>query len=549
MAPILLEQQPPATLFAMSNPNINALSLSTRFTDAPSSQDATSGLKVVHIGKDMQPVTIVKMASINSQAWKKSACLTSLRTSVYNLVESHTVADLISLISHELPLDTGASFQAAELAANAIVTNICKVDHIEPVAFLNSAGTQVVISDPDDLDSRPADITFLRLRCTLDGAAFDKRITKVEPIVFQFCLSLPQHFYDTDDKTYEPITPIPASNRINTIARSVLGSFAAGETAPSTPPTNSNIASSPTASSIKSPVMKLFVSAGSSTNTSIKKGFYGPLTFLDSQADFDSTFGINPRLLPTNPSNIDSSHLQRNLRQFSDRCKLDIFLHLCMLDYVGSDSIDISLNVQEVCRKISSLCQRYTVRGKIVTDTPDELFDKFLVLSVSLPDDATTWPIQLCSTYLSALNSDLAEHVTTDASFSMPDLTTLKTKSLQIDALRSVRTFAVTSFRALRKQENQMASLLRTLTPHGLRGTQVHHLHSFSGNSSGHAAYGQSYFQNSQSLAEQTISRYNRDDAYASPVVETRIHPKTGLPHPFTRSTARRPWFARVNAF
>ena len=57
-----------------------------------------------------------------------------------------------------------------------------------------------------------------------------------------------------------------------------------------------------------------------------------------------------------------------------------------MLDCVGSDKVDPTLNVQEVCRQISGLRQRYSDdNGRVYTDTPDKLFDKYISLSVNLP--------------------------------------------------------------------------------------------------------------------------------------------------------------------
>ena len=92
-----------------------------------------------------------------------------------------------------------------------------------------------------------------------------------------------------------------------------------------------------------------------------------------------------------------------------------------MLDYVGHDKIDPSLNVVEVCRKISELKKIQSVNGGLITDTPEELFDQFNEISVSLPDNASTWTLKLCSSYLSALTSDLSEVATSDKLFVMPD--------------------------------------------------------------------------------------------------------------------------------
>ena len=147
---------------------------------------------------------------------------------------------------------------------------------------------------------------------------------------------------------------------------------------------------------------------------STKQGYYGDLTFLDSQEEFNITFGNYPTILPSNPTATDYLSPRRLVRDYADKCKLDIFMHLCRLNYVGNDEIDSSLHVQEICRQINIIKQVYHSSGRSRTDTPDELFDRFSHESISLPNDATTWSIQLCSSYLSALTPELSEKITTD---------------------------------------------------------------------------------------------------------------------------------------
>ena len=104
--------------------------------------------------------------------------------------------------------------------------------------------------------------------------------------------------------------------------------------------------------------------------------------------------------------------------------------------------MDTLLSVQEVCCQISAIKQVYSLGGKVRTDTPDELFDKFTSLSVSLPGDTNKWSIQLCSSFLLALPTDLSKKITTESGFVMPNLTTLISKALQLDALRDIHRHA-----------------------------------------------------------------------------------------------------------
>ena len=80
----------------MSNPNTKALA----------STASISSMRTIHIGKNSQPVTFPKKASVNDYSWRKSTSFNTLENSVYSLLGSHIVADLISLVSDELLLDT-----------------------------------------------------------------------------------------------------------------------------------------------------------------------------------------------------------------------------------------------------------------------------------------------------------------------------------------------------------------------------------------------------------------------------------------------------------
>ena len=159
--------------------------------------------------------------------------------------------------------------------------------------------------------------------------------------------------------------------------------------------------------------MKLFLSSTSTSKTD-KRGYYGGMIFLNNQTEFVRTFSSNPTLVPSKPIYTDNSSAMLLLHNFSEKCKLDVFMHLCILDYVGNDKVDPSLNAVEVCRQISEVKQMRMVDGKLHTATPEGLFNEFSDISVSLPDNASSWTLQLCSSYLSALTSDLSEAVTSE---------------------------------------------------------------------------------------------------------------------------------------
>ena len=105
-------------------------------------------------------------------------------------------------------------------------------------------------------------------------------------------------------------------------------------------------------------------------------------------------------------------------------------------------------------------------------DTPDELFDRFSILAVTLPVKSSGWSIQLYSCYLAALSKDLSEHIASvESTFVMPYLTTLTTKALQMDTLRNIRKHTSAGFKIINKRKNESKALLRKIQPSRQRGT------------------------------------------------------------------------------
>ena len=159
----------------MSNPHNHALSLASK-------KSMRSGMRVAHIGMNSQPVNIAGMSSVNSHSWKKSVSFEYLKCNIYPLASAYTVADLISIVSNELPQDTGAAFQEAQSTARSVNGNILLVGNLETLAFLISTGNVTNIEDASRLKSILDTISFLRLNCVVDGEAFDNRVTKDNPM-------------------------------------------------------------------------------------------------------------------------------------------------------------------------------------------------------------------------------------------------------------------------------------------------------------------------------------------------------------------------------
>ena len=158
----------------MSNPNTNALAMAIR--NCTTSSSPSSGMRIIYIGKEQQPINLAKMVSVNSHSWKKAACFNNLVESVDSVINSHTVADIVTMVTNEIPIDSGAALQEAQSASKFIVESVVHPSFLDPVAFLTSAGNEAKLGDPTDLTSRQSDITYVRFRCTMHGSSVDDRV-------------------------------------------------------------------------------------------------------------------------------------------------------------------------------------------------------------------------------------------------------------------------------------------------------------------------------------------------------------------------------------
>ena len=199
-------------------------------------------------------------------------------------------------------MDTNAAFQEAQTASLSILGHCLHVKNIEFIAFLSSTGKSVTVDNVVDLSKRPEDITFLRFRSLLDASKLDVRVTKMPPLTIHFCLRLPQYICDVAaDKASLASVPVCSSSR------SLIFVFNAVNGTPPSTPTNAGLisVSVTSTSTFKSPAMKLFLTSSSKSKKE-KKGYYGGVSFLNSQNDFNFTFGIEPVMLPEKPNDYDS---------------------------------------------------------------------------------------------------------------------------------------------------------------------------------------------------------------------------------------------------
>ena len=183
---------------------------------------------------------------------------------------------------------------------------------------------------------------------------------------------------------------------------------------------------------------------------------------MDKQDEFDKVFGNNPVLLPPNPTSVDGATTAKLLLDFSELCRLNVYLHACRKFYVGGSNIDKNTSAQEVCREISDLRQEWKDKhGNLIVDDPEELFTNFLSLAGNLPDSAKGWPIQLCSTYYTVPFRTISDRMMDSDDYIAPSLIGLDTKEKQLEALQTVREGATVQHEELVAEDDRIDNKLK----------------------------------------------------------------------------------------
>ena len=118
-------------------------------------------------------------------------------------------------------------------------------------------------------------------------------------------------------------------------------------------------------------------------------------------------------------------------------------MHLLDSAYVGNSTVGNDMSHLVVCQRICELKQEYQEHGKTLYCSPEVLCANFRSLTTHLPDQVSAWNVQLSSQYFSVLTNDLKKAIIKDKACTMPDLSSLPTKSKQLRALEIVRDHAV----------------------------------------------------------------------------------------------------------
>jgi len=124
--------------------------------------------------------------------------------------------------------------------------------------------------------------------------------------------------------------------------------------------------------------------------------YVGSLDFLDSQASFDSIFRNTPVMLRVTRratgscATEETEYLAKRIKTYCDVCQLHLFCSIVNLQFVGTEDYDTHRMMHDIYLALSELKLVYKSQGKLVTLTPDTLYQQFIEFSPLLNPNATT---------------------------------------------------------------------------------------------------------------------------------------------------------------
>ena len=195
----------------MSSPNTNALMTMLNNAVRAESKPTAAGFKMVYVGKDKVALNILEMSPIESEPWKKSSAFESLCATMQGQVDVHSVSDLISIISQEIPIDVTSAFMESNRIKETVIRSMTDFSNLTGLAFLQSNGSMAKNLTSSTLEHRHADLAFIKLGCCIAGNEIDERIQQ-NSMEVQFCLKLPQSSYDQHTGTVITLTS-PSSRK------------------------------------------------------------------------------------------------------------------------------------------------------------------------------------------------------------------------------------------------------------------------------------------------------------------------------------------------
>jgi hypothetical protein len=414
------------------------------------------------------------------------------------------ITDLTAALSTHFGVNHSIACSETTAVLAAIKSAIFQCANLGGVRFLNHLGEPIpnVSEEPSE---RPDGIAFFVFDTTVGPALTDNRLVALSTFTVRFALPLPQHdrpFATTvqppdgagDDPPLATLTleevlasAVAASQAtdgedyIDASARLALLQQQVDAVLHQTPTARRlfQSASAPGNLPTASPKMSRVLQSDSSPGT--LPTYLGGLSFLDDQASFDAIFP-NPIPLEEDGSPSDrtcSTSVSSRIAHFLDCCEFDLFASILRLDYVGTISATSSESIRQISDRLRRLSTTFKVQGQTRHCSVNDLFGRYLAEIPILPEDTKLWGFALTNYFWEALPAEVCDRLSDDKSgYNHPILSTLTTKTIQLNKLRTLRTAAVKAAQDAVLQDQRLRRMILETMPkqHSLPAASVHAL-------------------------------------------------------------------------
>ena len=107
--------------------------------------DARTGngnFKIVYLGKDQRPISVMKLAALNEPTWRRGATFNHLSKAIRGQLKSYTLADLVTVVANELPISTESAMEEEKQQVQSLGKSFSTSGTLKVLTFLTVKGNR-----------------------------------------------------------------------------------------------------------------------------------------------------------------------------------------------------------------------------------------------------------------------------------------------------------------------------------------------------------------------------------------------------------------------
>jgi len=110
--------------------------MSANIRVAADARTGNGNFKVVHLGKDQRPISVMKLTTLNEPDWRKGATFNHLSKAIKGQMKNYSLADIVTVVANELPISTESAMEEAEGADDKLRREYFLCEEPQRISFL-----------------------------------------------------------------------------------------------------------------------------------------------------------------------------------------------------------------------------------------------------------------------------------------------------------------------------------------------------------------------------------------------------------------------------